>query len=64
VIVNGEDVQIDKPAKPMVFVDIFNHIDFDISEAKGILVLKLNGERARYTDILKNGDVIDINWKK
>ncbi|MBS7526407.1 pilus assembly protein PilM [Fusibacter paucivorans] len=64
VIVNGDDIQIENPANPMVFVDIFNHIDFDISEAKGILVLKLNGERARYTDILKNGDVIDISWKK
>lgn len=64
VIVNGDNVLIEKPAHPMVFVDIFNHINFDISEAKGILVLKLNGERARYTDILKNGDVIDISWKK
>ncbi len=37
----------------MIFVDIFEHIDFDISTPKGILDLKLNGSRARYTDILK-----------
>jgi len=62
--VNGETVTVEKHFKQMVFVDIFNHIDFDISEAKGILMLKLNGERARYTDVLKNGDVIDIGWTK
>jgi len=63
-IVNGETITVEKHFKQMVFVDIFNHIDFDISEAKGILMLKLNGERARYTDVLKNGDVIDIGWIK
>lgn len=63
-LVNGQQIHISERTKPMVFVDIFNHIDFDISEAKGIIVLKLNDERARYTDILKDGDVIEISWKK
>ena len=62
--VNGDTITVEKHFKQMVFVDIFNHIDFDISEAKGILMLKLNGERARYTDVLKHGDVIDIGWTK
>ena len=64
IMVNGAPVHVGEGSKPMVFVDIFNHIDFDTSEAKGIIVLKLNGERARYTDILKDGDVIEISWKK
>ncbi len=63
VTVNGEPIWISQQNKEMVFVDIFDHIDFDITRAKGILVLKLNGERARYTDILKHGDIIDINWR-
>lgn len=63
VTVNGEELIIPQEKKSMIFVDIFNFIDFDISQPKGILVLKLNGERARYTDILKTGDVIELKWK-
>lgn len=61
--VNGEPVWIPQKENSIIFVDIFDHIDFDITRAKGILVLKLNGERARYTDLLKHGDTIDINWR-
>ncbi len=61
--VNGEPVWIPEKENSIIFVDIFDHIDFDITRAKGILVLKLNGERARYTDLLSNGDVIEINWR-
>jgi len=46
----------------MVFVDIFNHITFDLTKPQGILVLKLNGSRANYTDTLNEGDAIDIYW--
>lgn len=63
VTVNGEVIWISQKNKETVFVDIFDHIDFDITRAKGILVLKLNGERARYTDTLNHGDIIDINWR-
>lgn len=62
VSVNGSPVVIPHMGKEIVFVDVFNHIDFDITKAKGILVLKLNGERARYTDALSSGDIIEINW--
>ncbi len=47
----------------MVFVDIFEYIDFDLSVAKGIINLTLNGERASYTETLKNGDDIEISWR-
>lgn len=62
-MINGSPVQIETKKKSMIFVDIFEHIDFDISTPKGILDLKLNGSRARYTDILKTGDVIEIGWR-
>lgn len=62
-LVNGNQVEIESIKSTMIFVDIFDHIDFDISTPKGILDLKLNGSRARYTDVLKTGDVIEIGWR-
>ncbi len=61
--VNGKQIEVSNTKSMMVFVDIFEHIDFDISTPKGILDLKLNGVRARYTDVLKSGDVIEIGWR-
>ncbi|MEA1975973.1 MAG: cell division FtsA domain-containing protein [Bacillota bacterium] len=61
-IVNGETVAV-KKTKTMVFVDIFEHIDFDLRTAKGIIDLRLNGERAKYTEVLNDGDIIDIKWR-
>ena len=46
----------------LVFVTVFDFIDFDLSSPKGNIVLKLNGKRASYTDILTDGDQIDIYW--
>lgn len=63
VTVNGESIDLSDVNKSMIFVDIFDHYDFNISEAKGLLVLTLNGERARYTDDLKHGDNIEIYWR-
>ncbi|WIF94972.1 cell division protein FtsA [Caminicella sporogenes] len=62
VTVNGEKVDIKKEKKDIIFVDIFNYINFDIKVPKGILVLKLNGKKASYTDVLKDGDVVEIYW--
>lgn len=61
-VVNGSGVELPVTKSEMVFVDVFDHIAFDISKPQGILILKLNGERARYTDILSDGDVIEIYW--
>ncbi len=62
-VVNQKDVLVNSPKSELIFVDIFDYIDFDLSVAKGILQLKLNGKRANYTDALRNGDVIHISWK-
>lgn len=61
--VNGEDVIIEGSNKKLVFIDIFDYIDFDLSTAKGIIDLKLNGIRANYTDVIKSGDSITIAWR-
>lgn len=63
-IVNGKSIVVNNINRKMVFVDIFEFIDFDISKPKGILELKLNGNKANYTDILKTGDLINIAWRQ
>lgn len=35
---------MNSPKSELIFVDIFDYIDFDLSVAKGILQLKLNGK--------------------
>jgi len=61
--VNGQHLSIKSLKKAMVFVDVFEYIDFDLSVPKGIINLKLNGQRASYTETLKTGDTIEISWR-
>lgn len=64
VIANGKPVIL--TGKPSyIYVDIFDYIDFDLSErpdGKGI-VTNINGRSASYTEELHEGDVIDIKWE-
>lgn len=62
--VNQRATEIETDRNPMIFVDIFEYIDFDLTRPQGLIDLKLNGQRARYTDTLKNGDVIEVGWRK
>ncbi|SHJ58945.1 cell division protein FtsA [Tepidibacter formicigenes] len=61
--VNGEDIDIKKKNRDVIFVDIFDYIEFDRTKVKGTLILKLNGRKANYTDILRNNDVIEVYWE-
>lgn len=61
--VNGKYVSVKNAKQNMVFVDIFDYIDFDLTVAKGIINLTLNGKRASYTETLTNGDNIEIAWR-
>ncbi|WP_176759063.1 cell division protein FtsA [Alkaliphilus peptidifermentans] len=63
VIYNGSPLQIIKDKKTMIFVDIFNYIDFDRNKIKGKLVIMLNGESAIYTAPINNGDEIIVRWE-
>lgn len=63
VVVNGKTINI-KDKMNLIFVDIFNYINFDLSKPKGIISLKLNGKKANYTDPIRNGDFIEIGWEK
>ena len=60
--VNNEEVIL-KDKDKYIFVDIFNYVEFDLSVAKGKLVLLLNGKSAGYYDDLKDGDSIEIKWE-
>ncbi|NLM74853.1 MAG: cell division protein FtsA [Clostridiaceae bacterium] len=62
--VNGKLITL--PPKPTgyIFIDIFNHIDFDLTSPKGVVQLRLNGREAGFTDAIGSGDVIDIYWEE
>lgn len=60
---NGSPLQIEKKGNELLFVDIFNYIDFEVSQVKGRLILMLNGAPANYTDIIKAGDEVIIRWE-
>ncbi len=64
VIVNGETITL-KNKKEYIFVDIFEHITFDLSQSQGrMLKTEINGTDAQYTQLLKPGDQISIYWKE
>ncbi len=62
-IVNGKNITLSDGRSQYIFVDIFNYVDFDLTKPKGTIVLRLNGQQAAFTDIIKSGDVIEIYWK-
>ncbi|MGI6085603.1 MAG: cell division protein FtsA [Acetivibrionales bacterium] len=64
VIVNKKSVNLPAKMTDYLFIDLFNFIDFDLTSPKGIIMLKINGKDANYTDKLKSGDEIDIFWKE
>lgn len=63
VMVNDRPVTL-KGKTNYIFVDVFDHIDFDLSKPQGSSVeTLLNGRKAQYIEPLKDGDVLKIYWK-
>lgn len=63
VIINGRPVTL-KGKTSYCFVDILDFYPFDVSQAHGeTVVMQVNGEKAEFTSLLSNGDVIDLYWK-
>ena len=60
VVVNNKDVIL-RGEKPL-FIDVFNHMDIDITKVTGDITLKINGKDASYTDKLNNGDIVEVFW--
>lgn len=64
IIVNKKPLTL-SGKKDYIFVDVFDYIDFDLSKPHGTSVgTVLNGENAGYTQLLSEGDVLDIFWRK
>ncbi|MCR4649093.1 MAG: cell division protein FtsA [Lachnospiraceae bacterium] len=64
VTVNKAPIVLDnKPS--YVFVDVFDHIEFDLSKPQGLgIVTQLNGRSADFLEELHEGDTIEIYWKE
>ena len=61
---NGRSVLMTGKAD-YIFVDIFDAIGFDTSEGHGrTIITTLNGHNAHYTEMLQEGDVIEIKWSE
>lgn len=64
ILVNDKKVILSSSKKnKFIFIDIFDFIDFDLTIAKGSLVLMLNDQKAGYYDALKQGDNVKIYWE-
>ena len=63
VVINGENAVLNNK-ESYVFVDVFDHIDFDLSKPQGDGILTLiNGRSADFLEELKDGDIVEIYWK-
>ena len=64
VFVNGELIIMH--GKPeYVFIDVFDYIDFDLSDSRGrAIITKVNDKNAFYTQTLEEGDEIVIRWEE
>ncbi|WDV47052.1 cell division FtsA domain-containing protein [Clostridiaceae bacterium M8S5] len=63
VTVNDEDMVLEYTKDQLIFVDIFDYIDIDLTKPKGKLVLTVNGEKADYYQTLLEGDKIKAYWE-
>lgn len=64
VVVNGETVKLPKRQEAYIFAAIFDFIHFDLTKPQGTIQLKRNGNESALTDVLEDGDVLEIYWKK
>ena len=64
IMANGQMVSLPKKETDYIFACIFDFIPFDLSKPQGTVQLVRNGESAALTDVLKDGDVLEIYWKK
>ncbi len=64
VTVNNDMVHLTGKMSYM-FVDVFEHIDFDLSKPQGSgIVTRLNGRDAQYMEEIGSGDRIEIYWRR
>ena len=61
IIVNNMPMSL-KDKSEYIFVDIFDYIDFDLTQSHGNVICKVNNESASYTEKLSDGDIVEIYW--
>lgn len=62
--VNGEVVEL-MGKDEYIFVDIFDRITFDLQAGKGrAIATLLNGRDAQFSELLHDGDKIELYWKE
>ena len=44
--------------------DLLNFVDIDPNDARGELILRRNGGKAAYLDLLTEGDEAEIRWSE
>lgn len=62
-VINNIEMDIYYKKDKFIFVDIFDHIDFDRTSIKGKLILEINNREAEYMEELKDGDNIKVYWE-
>lgn len=62
VILNEKPVALKTNKSQCLFVDVFNNIDLDVNHIKGTITMLLNGNKASYTDVVIDGDKIELYW--
>ncbi len=64
VFVNGEPVPLSGKDE-YIFVDIFDRITFDLTASQGRAIATLvNGRDAQFTEVLSDGDKVELYWKE
>ena len=62
--VNGEEKVLSGKSE-YIFVDIFNLINFDPNAGNGrAVVTRINGEKCSFSNVLSDGDEIEIFWEE
>ncbi len=64
IIVNDHTVILPARDTEYILAAIFDYIDFDLSKPQGIIQLEHNGKPGALTDVIHDGDILKIYWKK
>ncbi|ABO49899.1 FtsA related protein, predicted ATPase of the HSP70 family [Desulforamulus reducens MI-1] len=59
VTVNGQCIEM-KGKNEYILIDIFNYYEIDRTKSSGLVEITRNGQGAEYTEVLQNGDIIEI----
>lgn len=59
--VNGQSILMEGKSE-YILIDVFNYYELDLVQSGGLVEIKRNGTTAEYTEVLQDGDEIEICW--